>query len=98
MTELTTIDTNNYAEMAKAMGIANEAPAQKKQGIFLARLRLNHSPILGAESILVKAGTYKLEIPDGQTYYAECVPFYNASCIRSLYPLHRASLIVTLRL
>ncbi len=71
MTELTTIDTNNYAEMAKAMGIANEAPAQKKQGIFLARLRLNHSPILGAESILVKAGTYKLEIPDGPTYYAE---------------------------
>ena len=71
MTELTTIDTNNYAEMAKAMGIANEAPSQKKQGIFLARLRLNHSPILGAESILVKAGTYKLEIPDGPTYYAE---------------------------
>jgi len=24
MTELTTIDTNNYAEMAKAMGMANE--------------------------------------------------------------------------
>jgi len=71
MTELTTIDTNNYAEMAKAMGMANEAPAQKKQGMFLARLRLNHSPILGAESILVKAGTYKLEIPDGPTYYAE---------------------------
>ena len=71
MTELTTIDTNNYAEMAKAMGIANEAPAQNKQGIFLSRLRLNHSPILGAESILVKAGTYKLEIPDGPTYYAE---------------------------
>ena len=39
--------------------------------MFLARLRLNHSPILGAESILVKAGTYKLEIPDGPTYYAE---------------------------
>tara|TARA_R110002050_G_scaffold68870_2_gene149231 strand:- start:229 stop:1101 length:873 start_codon:yes stop_codon:yes gene_type:complete len=71
MTELTTIDTNNYAEMAKAMGMANEAPSQKKQGMFLARLRLNHSPILGAESILVKAGTYKLEIPDGPTYYAE---------------------------
>ena len=47
MTELTTIDTNNYAEMAKAMGIANEASSQTKQGIFLARLRLNHSPILG---------------------------------------------------
>ena len=71
MTELTTIDTNNYAEMAKAMGMANEAATTKKQGMFLARLRINHSAILGAESILVKAGTYKLEIPDGPTYYAE---------------------------
>lgn len=71
MTELTTIDTNNYAEMAKAMGMANEATTTKKQGMFLARLRINHSAILGAESILVKAGTYKLEIPDGPTYYAE---------------------------
>ena len=71
MTELTTIDTNNYAEMAKAMGMANEAANTKKQGIFLARLRINHSAILGAESILVRAGTYKLEIPDGPTYYAE---------------------------
>ena len=71
MNELTTIDTNNYAEMAKAMGIANESPAQKKQGMFLARLRINHTPILGTEAILVKGGTYKLEIPDGPTYYAE---------------------------
>ena len=71
MTELTTIDTNNYAEMAKAMGMANEAATTKKQGMFLARLRINHSAILGAESILVKTGTYKLEIPDGPTYYAE---------------------------
>jgi len=71
MTELTTIDTNNYAEMAKAIGMANEAATTKKQGMFLARLRINHSAILGAESILVKAGTYKLEIPDGPTYYAE---------------------------
>jgi hypothetical protein len=57
--------------MAKAMGMANEAATTKKQGMFLARLRINHSAILGAESILVKAGTYKLEIPDGPTYYAE---------------------------
>jgi hypothetical protein len=53
------------------MGMANEAATTKKQGMFLARLRINHSAILGAESILVKAGTYKLEIPDGPTYYAE---------------------------
>ena len=71
MNDITTIDTNNYAEMAKAMGIANEAAAQKKQGMFLARLRIQHSPILGTDTIKVKGGTYKLEIPDGPTYYAE---------------------------
>ena len=71
MNDITTIDTNNYAVMAKAMGLANEAPAQKKQGMFLARLRINHSPILGSDTIKVKGGTYKLEIPDGPTYYAE---------------------------
>lgn len=71
MNEITTIDTNNYAEMAKAMGIANEVSVQKKQGIFLARLRIQHSAILGTDTIKVKGGTYKLEIPDGPTYYAE---------------------------
>tara|TARA_E500000178_G_C16886625_1_gene691539 strand:- start:185 stop:1096 length:912 start_codon:yes stop_codon:yes gene_type:complete len=71
MNDITTIDTNNYADMAKAMGIANEVATQKKQGIFLARLRINHSPILGSDTIKVKGGTYKLEVPDGPTYYAE---------------------------
>ena len=71
MNDITTIDTSNYAEMAKAMGLANEAPAQKKQGMFLARLRINHTPILGSDTIKVKGGTYKLEIPDGPMYYAE---------------------------
>jgi len=71
MNDITTIDTNNYAEMAKAMGMANEASSQKKQGMFLARLRIQHSAILGTDTIKVKGGTYKLEIPDGPTYYAE---------------------------
>ena len=71
MNQITTIDTNNFGEMAKAMGIANEVTSQKKQGIFLARLRINHSPILGSDTIKVKGGTYKLEVPDGPTYYAD---------------------------
>jgi len=69
MSELTTINTNNFAEMAKAMGMANDTAAKK--GMFLSRLRIQHKAILGADSILVKAGTYKLEIPDGPTHYAE---------------------------
>ena len=34
--ELTTIDTNNYAAMAKAMGIANETSSERKQASTLA--------------------------------------------------------------
>jgi hypothetical protein len=72
MTELMTIDTNNYAAMAKAMGIANEGGSKQKAST-LARLRIQHSPILGDDKVLVKAGQYKMEIPDGETYYASSV-------------------------
>ena len=78
--ELTTIDTNNYAVMAKAMGIAGEASTQKSSS-NLARLRINHSPIMGEAEVngkkvnmeVINGGTYKLEISDGPTYYANSV-------------------------
>ena len=77
--ELTTINTDNYSAMAKAMGMAVESASTKKQASTLARLRISHSPIMGEEEIngkiknveVVEGGTYKLEIPDGLTYYAE---------------------------
>ena len=77
--ELTTINTDNYSAMAKAMGMAVEGVSTKKQASTLARLRISHSPIMGEEEIngkiknveVVEGGTYKLEIPDGPTYYAE---------------------------
>jgi hypothetical protein len=79
--ELTTIDTNNYAAMAKAMGIANETAGERKQASTLARLRINHSPVMGEAKVngknvnmeVVAGGTYRLEVPDGPTYYAESV-------------------------
>ena len=79
-TSITTIDTNNFAEMAKAMGMSADANT-KKQSSTLARLRLNHSAIMGTADVngknvnmeVVPAGTYKLEIPDGPTYYAQSV-------------------------
>ena len=81
MTQLTTIDTNNYAAMAKAMGIANEGSNSKQKSSTLARLRINHSPVMGQTEVngkmvnieVVEGGTYKLEIPDGDTYYASAV-------------------------
>jgi len=79
--ELTTIDTNNYAAMAKAMGIANEGSNERKKASTLARLRINHAPVMGEAEVkgkkvnmeVVSGGTYKLELPDGPTYYAESI-------------------------
>ena len=80
MTELTTIDPNNYAAMAKAMGIAHEGTGKQKSS-SLARLRINHSPVMGTAEVngkdinveVVSGGTYKLEIPDGPTYYSSSI-------------------------
>jgi len=79
MTQLTTIDTNNYAAMAKAMGIANEGTSSNTSS--LARMRISHDPIMGPAEVngktvnveVVEGGTYKLEVPDGPTYYASSV-------------------------
>ena len=79
-TEITTIDPNNYAAMAKAMGIANEGKGKRKSS-SLARLRINHSPVMGTAEVngksvnveVIEGGTYKLEVPDGPTYYASSV-------------------------
>lgn len=81
MNEITTIDTNNYAAMAKAMGIANEGTSGGGKSSTLARLRIHHTPIMGLAEVngkkvnveVVEGGHYKLEIPDGPTYYASSV-------------------------
>jgi len=78
--QVTTIDTNNYAAMAKAMGMGQAASTEKKAS-SLARLRINHTPVMGQAEVkgkqvnveVVEGGTYKLEIPDGPTYFAEKV-------------------------
>jgi len=76
--EVITIDKDNYMAMAKVMGMSGESTSEKKQTSTLARLRINHTPIMGEEEVkgkmtkveVVEGGTYKLEIPDGETYFA----------------------------
>lgn len=76
--EIITIDKDNYSAMAKVMGMSGESTSEKKQVSTLARLRINHTPIMGEEEVkgkmtkveVVEGGTYKLEIPDGDTYFA----------------------------
>jgi len=82
MTDVTTINTNNFEAMAKAMGIANErAESTKDKASTLARLRISHTPIMGQEELkgkkvnveVVEGGMYKLEIPDGPTYFSKSI-------------------------
>jgi|TARA_R100001126_G_C4848313_1_gene160613 hypothetical protein len=79
-TNVMTIDTNNFAVMAKAMGMASENDTKKKSST-LARLRISHTPIMGQQEIngkkvnveIVEGGTYKLEVPDGETYFSTTI-------------------------
>ena len=81
MNQVTTIDTNNFAAMSLAMGMAADAPKQTSKSSTLARLRIHHTPIMGQQEIngkmknveVIGGGAYKLEIPDGPTVYAESV-------------------------
>ena len=81
MNEITTLDTSNYEAMAKAMGMSSMALPTKEKTNSLARLRIHHTPLMGQTEVkgkmtnieVISGGVYKLEIPDGETYYAESV-------------------------
>ena len=77
MNEIVTINTENYSVMAKAMGLAGESSDSKSSN--LARLKLQHKNIMGEkevgdeieEVVKIKAGSYKLDVPDDTAYYAK---------------------------
>jgi len=77
-----TLNTGNFAEMAKAMGIAESVKEGSKQST-LARFRIWHSPVMGEVEVkgkkkkmeVVEAGSYRLEIGDGKFAYAQKVNF-----------------------
>tara|TARA_R100000951_G_scaffold16291_1_gene12826 strand:+ start:905 stop:1792 length:888 start_codon:yes stop_codon:yes gene_type:complete len=79
MNQVATIN-NNFSDMAKLMGMSVDNQQAAKSSV-LARLRINHSPLMGEQEVngkqvkleVVSGGTYKLEIPDGPTYYANGV-------------------------
>lgn len=77
MNDIVTINTDNYSAMAKAMGIAGESSDKKSS--TLARLKLQHKPIMGEKQVgdeietvvKIKAGSYKLDVPEDTAYYGE---------------------------
>ena len=66
MSDLITIDTNNYAAMAKAMGIAGEDSSGPKKSSTLPRLKIQHKPLMGEGEMNGKS--VKLEVVDGGNY------------------------------
>ena len=78
MSELTTIDTDNYAAMAQMMGMAYDTGEKKSS---LARLRINKKSIMGDADVngktmkmeIVSAGALGLQNTDNQIIYADKV-------------------------
>tara|TARA_Y100000004_G_C8944968_1_gene425886 strand:+ start:677 stop:1609 length:933 start_codon:yes stop_codon:yes gene_type:complete len=82
MNDIVTINTDNYAVMAKAMGIAGANTSATKKSNNLNRLRIWHSPVMGQAQVngktknveVVEGGCYRMEILDGDSssfYYAK---------------------------
>lgn len=80
MNDLVLSENANFNVMAQAMGIDNETGGSSST---LARIRIHHNAIMGTTEIdgkrmkieVVEGGTFKLEIPDGPTYYAKSARF-----------------------
>tara|TARA_R100000234_G_C4968741_1_gene165161 strand:+ start:52 stop:951 length:900 start_codon:yes stop_codon:yes gene_type:complete len=97
MNDMVTINTDNYAAMAKAMGIAEEKP---KTSNSLPRLTINRDAIMGDEEVkgkmtkveLVKGGNFKLFLPEENvTYYGEDIvirPFMQRFNFKRFIPNH----------
>ncbi len=109
MNEISTLDTSNYEAMAKAMGMSSLAVPTKEKTNSLARLRIHHTPLMGQTEVkgkmanveVVSGGTYKLEIPDGETYYAESIairPSYKGLCTSVLLKVATTHLTGLLKL
>tara|TARA_B100000073_G_scaffold319100_1_gene297741 strand:- start:6215 stop:7117 length:903 start_codon:yes stop_codon:yes gene_type:complete len=81
MNNVNTIDINNFNGMAQAMGM-NADLTTKKATLQLARLKLQHSPIMGevevkgkkTQAAIVNGGSYKIEdVANDATFYSEDV-------------------------
>ena len=79
-TEVATLNSGNFAEMAKAMGMsADMGKETKAKSSTLPRLRIWNQPVMGEVEVkgkmknmeVVPAGMYRLQLPDDTYIYAE---------------------------
>ena len=80
--QVATLNTGNFAEMAKAMGMSQDMGADNKaKSSTLPRLRIWNQPVMGQVEVkgkmknmeVVPAGMYRLQLPDDSFIYAESV-------------------------
>jgi len=78
--QVATLNTGNFAEMAKAMGMSQDMGADNKaKSSTLPRLRIWNQPVMGQVEVngkmknmeVVPAGMYRLQLPDESYIYAE---------------------------
>ena len=77
MTQLTTVNTNNFSAMSKLMGISGEGSSSKSS--TLPRMRINHKAIMGLAEVngkkvnmeVIEGGTFRLDMPDGKSVYGK---------------------------
>ena len=84
---ITTINTANYADMAKAMGVSISTTSKPEERLSLPRLRIAHQPIMGVKTIdgedvnveVIKGGAFKLDggtfklVAEGSTVYGKSI-------------------------
>lgn len=80
--QVATLNTGNFAEMAKAMGMSQDMSSDNKaKSSTLPRLRIWNQPVMGQVEVkgkmknmeVVPAGMYRLQLPDDTYIYAESV-------------------------
>ena len=77
-TEIMHIDVNNFSAMAGVMGMGIDSGGDKKANM-LARLKIQHSPIMGEKVVdgtamkveVVNGGVYRLDVPSNGILYSK---------------------------
>lgn len=80
-TDIVTLNTANFAEMAQAMGMGADMSSGPSKSSTLPRLRIWNQPVMGQVEVkgklknmeVVPAGMYRLQMPDETFVYAESV-------------------------
>ena len=80
-TEVSTLSSGNFAEMAKAMGMTTDMSSGSSKQSTLPRLRIWNSPVMGQVEVkgkmknmeVIEGGMYRLQLPDDTYIYSPTV-------------------------